>query len=86
MCLATTLLRLGRFAEGWQEYEWRWKSAAKQFHRPPRPQPPWGGEPLNGRTLLVESEQGLGDILQFVAMSNYCTSVANASYFNARRP
>jgi tetratricopeptide (TPR) repeat protein len=66
MCLATTLLRLGRFAEGWQEYEWRWKSAAKQFHRPPRPQPSWGGEPLNGRTLLIESEQGLGDVLQFV--------------------
>jgi tetratricopeptide (TPR) repeat protein len=66
MCLATTLLRLGRFAEGWQEYEWRWKSGAKQFCRPPRPQPLWAGEPLNGRTLLVESEQGLGDILQFM--------------------
>lgn len=66
MCLATTLLRLGRFAEGWQEYEWRWKSTAIQFRRPPRSQPEWGGEPLQGRTLLVESEQGLGDVLQFV--------------------
>ncbi|MCY2982509.1 MAG: tetratricopeptide repeat-containing glycosyltransferase family protein [Planctomycetota bacterium] len=66
MCLAATLLRMGHFSEGWAEYEWRWKSSAKQFVRPARSQPEWRGEPLSGRTLLVESEQGLGDILQFV--------------------
>ncbi len=66
MCLAATLLRTGQFPEGWAEYEWRWKSSAKQFVRPGRSQPEWRGEPLGGRTLLVESEQGLGDILQFV--------------------
>lgn len=66
MCLAATLLRMGQWTEGWAEYEWRWKSSAKQFVRSSRNQPEWRGEPLNGRTLLVESEQGLGDILQFV--------------------
>jgi tetratricopeptide (TPR) repeat protein len=66
MCLAATLLRMGQFSEGWAEYEWRWKSSAKQFVRQSRNQPEWRGEPLGGRTLLVESEQGLGDILQFV--------------------
>ena len=66
MCLAATLLRMGHFSEGWAEYDWRWKSSANQFVRSARNQPEWRGEPLNGRTLLVESEQGLGDILQFV--------------------
>ncbi|HKT93907.1 MAG TPA: tetratricopeptide repeat protein [Paraburkholderia sp.] len=28
--------------------------------------PRWHGEPLNGRTLLIEAEQGFGDTLQFV--------------------
>lgn len=66
MCLSAALLRTGQFEEGWREYEWRWKSSAKQFSRIPRNEPEWQGEPLNGRTLLVECEQGLGDILQFV--------------------
>ncbi len=66
MCLAMTLLRLGQFQEGWREYEWRWKSNAQQFVRQARPEPQWDGQPLNGRSLLIESEQGIGDILQFV--------------------
>ncbi len=66
MCLATALLRMGRYAEGWAEYEWRWKSQAEQFRRPARPEPDWDGQPLRGRTLLVEREQGLGDVLQFM--------------------
>jgi Tfp pilus assembly protein PilF len=66
MCLAATLLRMGQMKAGWEEYEWRWKSSAKQFVRASRKQPEWQGEPLEGRTLLVESEQGLGDVLQFI--------------------
>jgi len=61
---AWNLLREGRFAEGFAEYEWRWKVTA-----PPAAvleRPPWRGEPLNGRTILLYSEQGLGDTLQFV--------------------
>ena len=27
--------------------------------------PQWKGEPLEGRTLLLHAEQGLGDTLQF---------------------
>jgi tetratricopeptide (TPR) repeat protein len=57
-------LRLGRFAEGWPEYEWRWR----QPNLPPRPtgRPAWDGSPLAGRTILLYAEQGLGDTLQFV--------------------
>ena len=61
---ALALLVSGRLAEGWRDYEWRWKLAESV----PRPfsQPLWTGEPLNGRSLLLHAEQGLGDTLQFV--------------------
>jgi tetratricopeptide (TPR) repeat protein len=61
--LAVTLLLAGRLADGWREYEWRFRAGAAQI--PPCAQPQWQGEPLNGRTLLIRAEQGLGDMMQF---------------------
>ncbi len=58
------LLLLGRWREGWPEYEWRWRM--KSFPKRDFTQPRWDGSPLNGRTILVHAEQGLGDILQFI--------------------
>jgi len=59
-------LMLGDFAAGWADYEWRWKTEQFQPDRPISDAPAWlGGEDLNGRTILLRSEQGLGDILQF---------------------
>ena len=58
------LLSLGRFGEGWAEYEWRFPAnrvAPRAFGRPA-----WDGSPLGGRILLLWAEQGLGDTLQFV--------------------
>lgn len=62
--LALLLLRGGRFAEGWAEYEWRWRRPGAPLHY--RGRPCWDGGPFPGRTLLLYSEQGLGDTLQFV--------------------
>jgi hypothetical protein len=63
---ATCLLLLGKFAPGWEHMEWRWGDPA--IH-PPHPYPLdrlWIGEhDPAGRTLLVHSEQGYGDTLQF---------------------
>jgi len=67
-CLGQTLLRDGSFEEGWSEYDWRWKLAEYRWLRNIHgdfPQPLWAGDALNGRTLLVYAEQGLGDALQF---------------------
>lgn len=67
-CLGQTLLREGNFEEGWPEYDWRWKLREYGWLRNIHgnfPQPLWNGEPLNGRTLLVYGEQGLGDAFQF---------------------
>jgi tetratricopeptide (TPR) repeat protein len=63
-CQAMWRLQMGDFARGWEEYEWRWKKA----NVTPRtfPQPVWDGSPLEGRTILIHAEQGLGDTLQFI--------------------
>jgi Flp pilus assembly protein TadD len=54
----------GDYARGWPEFEWRWK--CKDFVPRRFPQPPWDGSPLDGRTILLHAEQGLGDTLQFI--------------------
>ena len=61
--LALLLLLTGRDAEAWPNWEQRF--AARAVPDRGLPQPQWNGEPLNGRTLLVYAEQGLGDTLQF---------------------
>ncbi len=63
LCLGMALLKTGNLQEGWQEYQWRWKSNQLQ----PRllKAPTWAGEDLSGKTILVYGEQGLGDIIQF---------------------
>ncbi len=58
------LLSMGQFAEGWAGYEHRVR--CPQFDTLHFPQPRWDGSPLEGRTLLIHCEQGLGDTLQFI--------------------
>lgn len=60
------LLRLGRFAEGWREYEHRWKVKSFPHNRRYTHAPQWTGFSIAGQTLLLHSEQGLGDTIQFV--------------------
>jgi tetratricopeptide (TPR) repeat protein len=61
---ALTWLRDGDMARGWAEYEWRWKKRPVS----PRPliQPYWNGFPLQGLRILLVTEQGLGDTMQFI--------------------
>ena len=60
------LLLAGNFEQGWSFYEWRWKRDT--FTSPKRnfAQQLWLGEvPLQGKTILLHAEQGLGDSIQF---------------------
>ena len=59
--LACVRLALGEMPEGWDVYEARLSKLAS-----PALQPVWNGESIAGRTLLVHSEQGLGDAIQFL--------------------
>jgi tetratricopeptide (TPR) repeat protein len=54
----------GDFARGWPEYEWRLK--VKPFKHKVIPGPRWDGSPLEGKTLLIAAEQGLGDSIHFI--------------------
>lgn len=65
--LALTLLLLGRFEQGWPEYEWRFKRAGwRKFYPHKIEKPRWTSAPIPGKRLLVHYEQGFGDIFQFV--------------------
>lgn len=64
--LGILLLLRGDFRQGWPYYEKRWEMPAIRERRPHFAQPEWAGEPLDGKTLLVYVEQGMGDNLQFV--------------------
>jgi tetratricopeptide (TPR) repeat protein len=61
---ALVWLRQGKFNLGWPEYEWRLRCTDDPL--PQLAQPAWRGEPLNGRTILLHAEQGLGDAIQFI--------------------
>ncbi len=60
-------LRRGDFVAGWRDYEWRWRKADWAARRRNFAMPLWlGKEPIEGKTLLLHAEQGLGDTIQFV--------------------
>ena len=61
--MALTQLAMGKYEDGWREYEWRMRLDGFAMQAMDRPQ--WQGEALAGRTLLVHAEQGLGDTIQF---------------------
>jgi tetratricopeptide (TPR) repeat protein len=63
---AIVKLRLGQFDEGWRLYEWRWKTRIRSLSVRKFTQKLWlGEESIAGKTILVHSEQGLGDTIQF---------------------
>jgi Flp pilus assembly protein TadD len=65
------LLAQGDYREGWEDYEWRWRASG--YPRPAFPQAEWDGSRLRGETVLLYTEQGFGDAIQFV---RYAAAVA----------
>lgn len=63
---ALALLLKGDFAHGLPKYESRWASKSSGLKPRSYTQPRWQGEAIDGRTILLHSEQGLGDTLQFL--------------------
>src|SRR5262249_21845270 len=62
---ATCKLLLGRLDQGWADYEKRWQLPTYLPRLPANSAPSWNRENLEGRSLLVFDEQGLGDTIQF---------------------
>jgi len=60
-------LRLGRYSEGWVDYEWRWRTDQTDSERRNFSQPLWFGDgDIAGKTLLLHPEQGFGDTVMAV--------------------
>jgi tetratricopeptide (TPR) repeat protein len=62
---ALTWLLLADFERGWLEYEWRLKTPSNSWQSSLSTQPPWRGEAIDGKTILLHGEQGFGDSIQF---------------------
>ncbi len=59
-------LALGNWQQGLNLFETRWSTAQLRGARLPTAAPRWHGEHVPGATLLLWTEQGFGDTLQFV--------------------
>jgi tetratricopeptide (TPR) repeat protein len=60
------LLSAGRYPEGWEQYEFRWSCEPLRGKRLQVGVPCWNGQDLRGRTILLRTEQGAGDAIQFL--------------------
>jgi Flp pilus assembly protein TadD len=65
--LGLLLLTVGRYGEAWPYYESRYHPNRTEgvSHLPKLAFPQWKGESLQGKSLLIWPEQGLGDFIQF---------------------
>lgn len=59
-------LMAGDYPRGWPGYALRWRTSVLRGFLRRFPEPSWNGEALDGRTILLWAEQGLGDTLQFI--------------------
>jgi tetratricopeptide (TPR) repeat protein len=76
----------GDFEKGWREYAWRWEMDKYRQMVSGYSVAVWGGEGLNGRTLFVHAEQGIGDTLQFVRYLPLIDKNAGKVIFEVQAP
>jgi tetratricopeptide (TPR) repeat protein len=62
--LGLALLTCGDYTSGWPEHEWRLKCTPAEGYRINRSF--WNGDDFRGQSLLLHTEQGFGDTLQFI--------------------
>ena len=66
--LALRQLTRGRMADGWKNYEARFHTSDRRQVKRPAPPPYWQGEDLAGKSILVWSEQGIGDEILYAGL------------------
>jgi tetratricopeptide (TPR) repeat protein len=77
-------LLAGDFQRGWLEYQWRWQTNG--FRLPPFWQPLWDGRPLQGKTILLYVEQGMGDAIQFVRYARHVKQAGARVIVECQKP
>ncbi len=83
---AITLLATGHFKEGWSEYEWRWEKDDFKKIKPNFSQPYWDGSQQKDKRLLVWTEQGYGDTIQFIRFVQLAREKVNRLFVLAPKP
>ena len=68
--LSLCLLLAGDYTNGWQEGEWRLQQKNKLLYSEPKCKQWDGTIPQKNKKLILVSEQGLGDTLQFMRYTN----------------
>ena len=61
-------LQNGNLQEGWAGYEYRWSGSDAPIKKMEFAQPAWQGEALEGKTILIWNEQGIGDEIMFAGL------------------
>jgi tetratricopeptide (TPR) repeat protein len=83
--MVNATLLLGRYLEGWRLYEGRWGDGGVPHRN--FPMPLWlGEESLQGKSILLHSEQGLGDGIHFVRYATAVAELGASVYLEAPRP
>jgi tetratricopeptide (TPR) repeat protein len=83
------LLLLGRLKEGWAQYQWFYHPQNTNPSKPNQPNvqaPQWQGEPLQGKTILIHSEQGFGDLIQFVRYAEHLKAIGATVWVLVTKP
>jgi tetratricopeptide (TPR) repeat protein len=82
--LSMQILLRGEFKRGWELYEARrevFRTPAENF-----PQPIWSGEPIAGKRILIHSEQGFGDSIQFIRYASLIAARGGEALVRCPRP
>jgi tetratricopeptide (TPR) repeat protein len=81
---AMLLLADGEFEQGWPEYQWRWKT--KETFPRYFAEPLWDGQRLEGKTILLHAEQGLGDTIQFIRYASLVKALGPTVIVESQAP
>ncbi len=83
--LAKSQLLSGDLAAGFRNYEYRWAIGQSWTGRAPRRA--WDGRrPLAGKSILLHTEQGFGDMIQFVRFVPRVIDLGAKVHLEARKP
>jgi hypothetical protein len=80
-------LLYGKYEKGWEEFEWRLRGDDGKHRENRFAQPQWSGqESLAGQTILLHSEQGLGDTIQFCRYAKLVAELGARVILEVQKP